>query len=304
MADPRATLARLGRRLPPRVKRVARPVAERLGIVAPVRHWWQTDLPPWAAPTPEELAAPTRCNICRWSGDAFEGGAHSEFARCPRCGSIARDRFLLWCFLHRHPDPSGARVLETSPRLGDDYRGFMRRWFDYRTSDYDQSAHRGDLVLDLQDIDLPSASLDVVVSPHVLEHVPDTGRALSELHRVLAPGGRLYLQVPLLQGRTGVPAEPEFHGDNTPVFFRFGWDLTDALRSAGFDVDVLVTEPWRQALASATVPDGDGGEFDTASLVEHVRPDDLEAVADSATAAQLGFLPLHHFATWECRRQT
>ena len=172
----------------------------------------------------------------------------------------------------------------------------MRQWFDYRTSDYDLGAHRGDLVLDLQAIDLPSASLDVVLTPHVLEHVPDTQRAARELHRVLAPGGWLYLQVPLLQGVTTVPTEPEFHEDHTPVFFRFGWDLTDVLRAAGFEVDVLVTEAWWSSLTSRAPAPATDGEFAIDSLVEHVRPADLQVVADDHEATQLGFLPPHQFA--------
>ena len=78
----------------------------------------------------------------------------------------------------------------------------MQRWFSYRTSDFDLSAHRGDIQIDLQAIDLPDASVDVVLTPHVLEHVPDTDKALSELFRVIAPGGRMYLQVPLVYGAT------------------------------------------------------------------------------------------------------
>ncbi len=98
----------------------------------------------------------------------------------------------------------GARVIETSPRLGGEYREYMQRWFSYRTSDFDLSAHRGDIQIDLQQIDLPDAAVDVVLTPHVLEHVPDTGKALSELFRVIAPGGRMYLQVPLVYGATSV----------------------------------------------------------------------------------------------------
>ena len=60
--------------------------------------------------------------------------------------------------------------------------------------------------------------------------------------RILAPGGRLALQVPVLQGETAPPTEPEFHGDNTPVFWRFGFDLTDRLRSAGFDTRLACVE--------------------------------------------------------------
>src|SRR5690606_28611802 len=121
------------------------------------------------------------------------------------------DRFLFWCFVQRTPLTRRLRVLETSPRLDDRYRSAMARWFDYTASDFDERAHRGSIRLDLQDIALPDVSVDVVLTPHVLEHVPDTGRALAELRRILVPGGRFYLQIPLLQARTAPPAEPEFH---------------------------------------------------------------------------------------------
>lgn len=42
----------------------------------------------------------------------------------------------------------------------------------------------------------PDASFDLVVLDNVLEHVQDRERSLSEIHRVLAPGGLLYLVTP------------------------------------------------------------------------------------------------------------
>src|SRR4029450_10675217 len=60
--------------------------------------------------------------VCGWTGSAFEGPAHCEFAVCPRCGSIARDRFLFWCFVTRTPPSLRARLLETRPRMGDHSR--------------------------------------------------------------------------------------------------------------------------------------------------------------------------------------
>ena len=153
----------------------------------------------WKGPT-RRSAATAGATCAAGTGSAFLGIAHTESATCPQCGSIARDRFLLWCFTQRAGKMRGARVIETSPRLGGEYRAYMQRWFSYRTSDFDLSAHRGDIQIDLQQIDLPDAAVDVVLTPHVLEHVPDTGKALSELFRVIAPGGRMYLQVPLVYG--------------------------------------------------------------------------------------------------------
>src|SRR5205085_9267331 len=42
-------------------------------------------------------------------------------------------------------------------------------------------------------IPLPSASIDVVVSFDVLEHISNPVAMLSELHRVLVPGGRAFV---------------------------------------------------------------------------------------------------------------
>ena len=49
-----------------------------------------------------------------------------------------------------------------------------------------------------EDGSLPFAdgAFDVVVCLHVLEHVPDTQRLMSEARRVLAPGGRIAIAVP------------------------------------------------------------------------------------------------------------
>ncbi len=47
------------------------------------------------------------------------------------------------------------------------------------------------LALDAQHIPLPSGSLDCIIANHMLYHVPDMEAALSEMRRVLKPGGRL-----------------------------------------------------------------------------------------------------------------
>jgi SAM-dependent methyltransferase len=194
-------------------------------------------------------------------------------------------------------------VLETSPRLDERYRSAMSSWFDYLSSDFDERAHKGAIRVDLQDIDLPDRSLDVVLTPHVLEHVPDTDRALAELHRVLAPGGTVFLQVPLLQSRTAPPTEPEFHGDDTPVFWRFGWDLTDRLRAHGFEVSTLVPESLATA-AGGSWPPPHSPEFDVDDIVAAAPAHELEVVADDDASHGQGFRPGYMFVTWRARRRT
>jgi SAM-dependent methyltransferase len=49
---------------------------------------------------------------------------------------------------------------------------------------------------DLLHLPFPDASVDRVIASEVLEHIPDDARAMAEIARVLAPGGRVAVTVP------------------------------------------------------------------------------------------------------------
>jgi SAM-dependent methyltransferase len=268
----------------------------------------------WASPTrdrrtrqwPEAAVAsrggPVTCNVCGWVGASFGGTEHCESADCPVCGSISRDRFLYWCWTQRTDYDAAAVVLETSPRLREPYRSRMGERVRYVSSDYDESAHAGQIVLDLQSIDLPDASLDVVLTPHVLEHVPDTDKALSELFRVMKPGGHVFLQVPIPQAVTKVPEEPEYHGDSTLVHWRFGWDLADRTRAHGFETHVLVTRELADAVAEGRSFSYDGTDIDVDDLMAGAGDVDLTVVASRGESDRCGFRPPFQFITLHLRR--
>ena len=56
-----------------------------------------------------------------------------------------------------------------------------------------------DIVTDLRTLPLAADSLDGLMSVAVLEHVPDPEVHITEMHRVLAPGGRLLCFIPFMQ---------------------------------------------------------------------------------------------------------
>ena len=108
---------------------------------------------------------------------------------------------------------------------------------------------------DLTQLTYPDASFDLVLTSESLEHVPDLGRALSEIHRVLAPGGRHIFTVPLLPNVPCTFPRSVLHSDGTiehirpmirhpggdvgyPVFTEFGMDLGEIMKKAGFEVDL------------------------------------------------------------------
>lgn len=83
---------------------------------------------------------------------------------------------------------------------------------------------------DLARMPFRSEVADVVLNTQVLEHVPEPGSVLVEIHRVLKPGGRVFLTAP--QG---------WHEHQQPNdFFRFtAFALARLFRGAGFrDVEI------------------------------------------------------------------
>jgi len=240
------------------------------------------------------------CNICGWHGAQFGGGYHSESAVCPSCNSIARDRYLYWCWTHRTGYDRNARVLETSPRLGEGYRSWLGERVHYLASDYDESAHKATVKLDIQNIDMPDGSLDVILTPHVLEHVPDTEKSLAEIARVLSPGGSVFIEIPLQQGVTSPPPGVEYHGDNTLVYWRFGWDLAAKMEAAGLRTATLVTADLDRRVRAGDIDSNYGGEdCDEVDVLSHAEPDTWTVVSDSAESRRYGFLPDFMFVCWQ-----
>ncbi len=105
---------------------------------------------------------------------------------------------------------------------------------------------------DLTRLSYPDEHFDLVLTSETLEHVPDLGASLSEIRRVLKPGGLHVFTVPLRPGvpRTFARATLGLDGrfiENAPrishpggnwgypVFTEFGADLVSILDQGGFE---------------------------------------------------------------------
>jgi SAM-dependent methyltransferase len=91
--------------------------------------------------------------------------------------------------------PPGARVLELGAGTGRQALELSRRGFNVTAIDLAASAYAAHRVFPITDYDgvtirLPNASVDVVFSSNVLEHVPDLARMHCEMRRVLTPDGK------------------------------------------------------------------------------------------------------------------
>ncbi|MEM7433799.1 MAG: methyltransferase domain-containing protein [Myxococcota bacterium] len=102
---------------------------------------------------------------------------------------------------------------------------------------------------DITRMTFADGSFGTIVCSHVLEHIPDDRGALSELARVLRPGGHLLVQVPF--NHHGLTDEDPSVTDPEERLRRwgeldhlrlYGSDLVDRMTSAGFDVDTILVE--------------------------------------------------------------
>jgi ubiquinone/menaquinone biosynthesis C-methylase UbiE len=93
-------------------------------------------------------------------------------------------------------------------------------------------------------IPLPDHSVDTVVSTWTMCSIPDVTRALGEMRRVLAPGGRLLFAE---HGRSPEPRIVRWQDRLTPVWKRIGGGchlnrpIEQLIRDAGFRVEQLET---------------------------------------------------------------
>jgi len=102
--------------------------------------------------------------------------------------------------------------------------------------------------MDITDIQHPNGNFDIIYCSHVLEHVPDDRKAMSEFYRVLRPSGWAVLNVPITADTTYEdpsitdPDERErLFGQHDHVR-RYGPDYKDRLEDAGFHVSVYSAE--------------------------------------------------------------
>jgi SAM-dependent methyltransferase len=165
-------------------------------------------------------------------------------AVCPVCGSFERHR-LIWLFLNRETDLFNGlpkRMLHIAPEACFVEHLSSLSHIDYVTGDlYEEAMVR----LDITDINFPDNHFDVIYCSHVLEHVPDDYKAMSELSRVLKQDGWAILQVPIKGNKTfedWTIVEPQAReiafgqSDHVRVY---GTDYKNRLERCGFRVKVI-----------------------------------------------------------------
>ena len=141
-------------------------------------------------------------------------GSDIDNFECPRCGSHDRERHLLLylqacnvlsglagsCVLHVAPERGLAAVIEALKPA--------------RYVKCDLFPQHPDVErVDVTDMQFADCTFDLLIANHVLEHVADDRLAISEVHRVLKPGGLAVLQTPYSQKLHSTWSDPGVDND-------------------------------------------------------------------------------------------
>lgn len=151
------------------------------------------------------------CNMCQRESALFYrhginspasvdivGGGIRKSCVCPRCHSLDRYRWVLYVIEH-HTDilTRPCKVLHIAPEAGIAQK--IRQTnpqCDYLTGDL--RVGKGDMKVDVTDMkDFADQTFDYILMNHVLEHVPDEAKAISEIQRCLKDDGVAVLSFPI-----------------------------------------------------------------------------------------------------------
>jgi len=163
-------------------------------------------------------AGPHKCPVCEGrvrklldTGYGFEvlerlqvvGGLRRYADQCPICHSSSRER-LIWFWLTQGGKgfrfANDISIAHFAPEKGLTRAISNAAPANYIAYDFEPSRYRhlkSVSQADLSGLPMQDDSVDLLVCNHVLEHVPDVSLALSEIKRVLQPGGTAILQVPI-----------------------------------------------------------------------------------------------------------
>jgi predicted SAM-dependent methyltransferase len=189
------------------------------------------------------------CPVCERSFRKFLSYGSETAARdgvlCPYDLNLERHR-LMWLYMTKMSDffTSPKKVMHIAPEQCFHKKFQKQENLDYTTGDL--MSPIADLHFDLHKIPLEDNQYDVVFCNHVMEHVEDDRQCMSELFRIMKPGGWGIMQVPQdLNAATTYedptitdPKEREKHFWQYDHVRLYGMDYPDRLKSVGFEVEV------------------------------------------------------------------
>ena len=182
------------------------------------------------------------CPICNQYGQFLSCGIIPRpAAQCPHCWSLERHRFLYFIYkkyflntkkqiklLHTAPEKCIYDLIKKNPKI------------DYTPIDLFPEGYKFCQCLkeDVTNLSFDDNTFDVIISNHIMEHILDENKFLSELLRVLKSGGYLLLNFPVFMDlektfqddSITLPEDREKYYGQSDHVRKYGRDIFDKLK--------------------------------------------------------------------------
>lgn len=193
-----------------------------------------------------------QCPICNEKALFFLPFNNRMYARCFYCGSLERHRFLYKYLkdyttlfsksnklLHFAPESVFFDIFEKKKNLK------------YVTADIEKKENIKEQ-MDMCDIPYMENSFDYIIANHVLEHIPDDKKAMSELYRIIKPSyqnkdAKVILMIPFYKHLKTTFENEEYNTEELRLKYfgqkdhvrKYGLDFVDRLIDSGFKVNEI-----------------------------------------------------------------
>jgi SAM-dependent methyltransferase len=180
-----------------------------------------------------------------------------DYYVCGKCGSIPRERALMFCIEKYYPNWRELHIHESSPGGRGASIKLREHCSRYLASHYFSDVPPGKVhptgyrCENLESQTFPDEYFDLVITQDVMEHILDPASAFREIGRTLRPGGAHIFSVPLVNkekpseirakkdegDRIIFLKEPEYHGNpisdkGSLVTMHWGYDICDFIHKS------------------------------------------------------------------------
>ena len=205
------------------------------------------------------------CNVCRNNIRCFlpggknekilsdlkvTGAGYWEEDVCPVCSSSYRDRLVQLYLDLNFESVRDFNILHIAPEKGLYFNMLKRKPKEYCTGDVNPERYafaKNISYCSITSLPFTNNRFDLILCNHVLEHIENDRLAMHELFRVLKPGGKAILQVPIAYTLnktiedftiTDKASRLKHFGQEDHVRI-YGTDYVERLQSAGFEVSIF-----------------------------------------------------------------
>ncbi len=147
------------------------------------------------------------------------------------------EKYIVDKFIARIEDSKGVQLLLDAGAGSFRYKELLEaKGYQYESQEFEQAFDQELLgkytyVCDIESLSIATERFDIVICVQVLEHIPNPALAMSELARVLKPGGKLYLTTNFLFPIHGEPYD----------FFRFSkYGLNHLVEISGLKLETIL----------------------------------------------------------------